>query len=245
VTGSHDLKFDPLDWPSDLEVLPTSYSWETLAKRIADSIRRADPDIVIGCSMVGAPLAMRLLRSSGGHRTRYIDVIHVDTESEYERVVANADVCDGVAGVSATIVEKAERVLNGCCDVSRIFYPVPCPAAPPSKRQHEPLRIGYVGRLAPEKRVIDFVPLLKELASRGTAFEFTFVGDGPERAVLERTVRDAVAGCAPIRFVGWLRSEQVLEEVSRLDVVVMLSETEGQPIALLEAMSMAAVPVVT
>jgi glycosyltransferase involved in cell wall biosynthesis len=87
--------------------------------------------------------------------------------------------------------------------------------------------------------------LLKELASRGTAFEFTFVGDGPERAVLERTVRDAVAGCAPIRFVGWLRSEQVLEEVSRLDVVVMLSETEGQPIALLEAMSMAAVPVVT
>ena len=245
VTGSRELKFDPLDWPSDLEVLPTAYSWQTLAEHIADAIRRADPDIVIGCSMVGGPLAMRLLRSRHEHRARYLDIIHVDTESEYERIAANADVCDRVAGVSEGIVEKATRAIEQGCIVDRLYYPVPCPTVPPSKRQHGPLRIGYVGRLASEKRVLDFIPLLEELARRGTCFEFTFVGDGPERGVLEKGIRDALVGRVPIRFVGWLRSEQALQEVSRLDVAVMLSETEGQPIALLEAMSMAVVPVVT
>ena len=246
VTGSRNLLFDTKDWPSDLEVLPRSYTWPALAQNIAAAIERYDPDVVVGCSMHGAPLAIRLLSNRPGGSPRYLDIIHVDAQSEYERILDNVDVCDAVAGVSASIVEKAQHMVGSNTRVFRLHYPVPCPEAPVVRRRHGPLKIGYIGRIVHyEKRIFDTVPILAGLLRYGVDFEFVFVGDGSDREALQRRLAEEIGGRAPVRFTGWLRSDAVLDEARRLDVIVLVSEIEGQPIALMEAMATGAVPVVT
>ncbi|HEU4635625.1 MAG TPA: glycosyltransferase [Edaphobacter sp.] len=131
--------------------------------------------------------------------------------------------------------------------IKRLYYPVPCPENPLDKRRNDSVvRIGYVGRLwHSEKRILDFIPLLKELERLEVPYEFVFIGDGPDRGELEGGVRRELSAPDAIRFTGWISPERVNEEVANLDILVMLSEVEGQPIALLEAMALGAVPVVT
>jgi glycosyltransferase involved in cell wall biosynthesis len=114
-----------------------------------------------------------------------------------------------------------------------------------SSGPNQPLRIGYVGRLAQEqKRVMDFVPLAEQLVKCGLRFELHLIGDGSERADLEAACKRAGLD-AHVRFWGWLSSDQVRERLLQLDVFVLLSDYEGLPVALLEAMGHGLVPIVT
>lgn len=109
----------------------------------------------------------------------------------------------------------------------------------------QPLRIGYVGRLVQaQKRVMEFVPLVEQLVKCGVRFELHLIGDGSERSGLEAALKRAGLD-AHVRFWGWLSSDQVREQLSRLDVFVLLSDYEGLPVALLEAMGHGLVPIVT
>ncbi|MBT8224347.1 MAG: glycosyltransferase family 1 protein [Dactylosporangium sp.] len=80
--------------------------------------------------------------------------------------------------------------------------------------------VGYVGRLAPEKRV----DLLARVA-RMPGVRVVVVGDGPERARLERLLPDAV-------FLGTRRGEQLARIYASLDLFVHPGphETFGQTV---------------
>jgi glycosyltransferase involved in cell wall biosynthesis len=107
------------------------------------------------------------------------------------------------------------------------------------------LRIGYVGRLVQaQKRVMEFVPLAAQLVKCGLRFELHLIGDGSERSELEAACKRAGLE-SKVRFWGWLSSDQVREQLLRLDVFVLLSDYEGLPVALLEAMGHGLVPIVT
>lgn len=107
------------------------------------------------------------------------------------------------------------------------------------------LRIGYVGRIAQEqKRVLDFVPIIKGLRDRRVSFELHFVGDGETRGRLETLLR-AEGLFDSVRFWGWLPQPEAVRRLSSIDVFVLPSDHEGLPVALLEAMSQGVAPVVT
>ena len=91
---------------------------------------------------------------------------------------------------------------------------------------------------------MEFVPVAEQLVKCGIDFELHLIGDGSERPGLEAAFKRAGLE-SHVRFWGWLSSDQVREQLLRLDVFVLLSDYEGLPVALLEAMGHGLVPVVT
>ena len=114
-----------------------------------------------------------------------------------------------------------------------------------SRDQSTPLAIGYVGRIVQEqKRIMDFVPLASELLHRDVSFELHVIGEGSERPRLATALeRQGLAVHA--KFWGWLESSVVRRRLRELDVFLLMSDYEGLPVALLEAMGHGLVPVVS
>lgn len=100
------------------------------------------------------------------------------------------------------------------------------------------LRLLYVGRLAAQKnipRLIDAFSLVTEPVA------FAIVGDGEDRAWLDRTI--AERGLTDVRVVGPRREGALAAWYRWADAFVLASDKEGMPLVVLEAMA-AGLPVV-
>lgn len=96
--------------------------------------------------------------------------------------------------------------------------------------------IIYVGRLAPEKNLPCLLDAFQHLTARGRDALLVLVGDGPERdALLERSV--ALGISASVRFTGRVAAEEVIAWLRRSDIFALVSEFEGFPCSLIEAMA--------
>ncbi|MGQ9895911.1 MAG: glycosyltransferase family 4 protein [Roseiflexus sp.] len=101
--------------------------------------------------------------------------------------------------------------------------------------------ILFIGRLATEKRPRLAAQILRGVAQCGVPFFALIIGDGPERPVLERMLRDPVL--RNVRLTGALLPEQVRQVLAVGDILLLPSEREGIAVALYEAMAMGVVPV--
>ena len=100
--------------------------------------------------------------------------------------------------------------------------------------------VGWVGRLVEIKNPQRFLRLAKALCERSAEdLRFVMVGDGTLKQDLLNQVRQAGLEDR-IFFTGWMHD--LVEIYSGLDLMVNSSESEGTPVALLEAMT-AGVPV--
>jgi glycosyltransferase involved in cell wall biosynthesis len=100
----------------------------------------------------------------------------------------------------------------------------------------------YVGQLVDFKRVDLLLHALRLVRMERPRTRLLIVGDGPERGALERLAQELSLDDAA-HFIGW--SDQVADLLRRARTFVSLSETEGLPMAMLEAMSTGLPPVVT
>lgn len=102
--------------------------------------------------------------------------------------------------------------------------------------------VGTVAVFRVQKRLDHWLAIARRLAMDRPDAHFLMVGDGPERARMEQEA--AVLGIADrVHWVGL--HEDVRPFLAAMDVYLMTSEFEGLPIALLEAMAIGLVPVVT
>jgi phosphatidylinositol alpha 1,6-mannosyltransferase len=82
------------------------------------------------------------------------------------------------------------------------------------------LRVGYVGRVTPEKRVRFLVEIEKALLNAGVnKFQILVVGDGSERAWLEQNLRHGA-------LTGVLRGHFLAEAYANMDLFVFPSRTD-------------------
>jgi glycosyltransferase involved in cell wall biosynthesis len=107
------------------------------------------------------------------------------------------------------------------------------------------LEVAYVGRLVhSQKRVLDLVPILTELARRGVPLLMHLVGAGEDGPRLREEL-DRAGLSDRVRWWGWLKPDEVSERLKQLDALVLPSDVEGLPLATLEAMAHGVVPVAT
>jgi glycosyltransferase involved in cell wall biosynthesis len=104
------------------------------------------------------------------------------------------------------------------------------------KKPKDPLRVLYVGRLSAAKNVDLLVSAVAQLVSRQVPIECLIVGDGAERQTLEARVRAENLGKS-ITFAGGLTFNEVLSRYEQADVLVLMSQTEGWPKVIAEAMA--------
>jgi glycosyltransferase involved in cell wall biosynthesis len=107
-----------------------------------------------------------------------------------------------------------------------------------------PLRLLYIGRLAPRKGLGETLVALAAARSSGLAARLVIAGAGPEERLLRQQVNDYGLENA-VTFAGPTYGEDKKKLLAAADVLILASHAEGLPYALLEAMAAGVVPVVT
>jgi len=222
---------------------------DTRAEKLANWVNNQNPSVyIVSISPDCGWLALPLLTL----KTATVSIAHNDVAAFFAPVAHYHALLDCAVAVSAEI----HRKLIADCGMPpertrQIPYGIdPFSEAELSRRQKlrmsgGTLRIGYVGRIEQsQKRVMDFVPLVIELARRGVDFTIDFVGDGSERLLLEEQLRQQ-APMVSVKFWGWMSSSEVRSRLAELDVFVLMSDFEGLPVALLESMGCGVAPVVS
>lgn len=181
------------------------------------------------------------IRQTG--RSRTVAIAHAD-DPYYQKLLKTYDRWDGVVAVSASCLEWANRLTaDSAVPTRQIVYGVPASSAPRSvTAPDKPLQLAYVGRMVQhQKRVFEFVELVKRLEALGTNYRLHMVGDGPD---LE-SCRALMNSADRVIWHGHQSSAWVQQFWSMVDVAVLLSEFEGTSITMLEAMAHGVVPAVT
>ncbi len=107
-----------------------------------------------------------------------------------------------------------------------------------------PLRIVFVGRLVPYKGADMLIESCANLV-KAEKVQLEIVGDGPQKALLERMVAEQGLGLSGgVTFAGWLSQAEVAERFSRSHVLAFPSVREFGGGVVLEAMASGVVPVV-
>jgi glycosyltransferase involved in cell wall biosynthesis len=111
---------------------------------------------------------------------------------------------------------------------------------PRQARQREladPFRLLSVGRLSAPKGYPILIEAVVLLRARGRNVRLTLVGEGPERANLERLI--ALRGLGDcVRFPGACNHDRLADYYQSSDAFVLSSFLEGVPVVLMEAMAM-------
>lgn len=201
-------------WPVDI-VHGHGYSADLVAVALRrHSVPAAGPRIVLTVhGFIRTSPWLRLRTTIDEHCLALADALIASSEAEAARLRARMP------------TKRIWAILNG------VHIP-PRAAAGPTRAVR---RIAFVGRLSPEKRPDRFLAVAARLARDDETLQFVLIGSG----ALERSLRALAAdlGIATrCQFTG------LIHDVNRwlgeeIDLLVSLSDSEGTPRAVLEAMA--------
>jgi len=105
------------------------------------------------------------------------------------------------------------------------------------------IRLIFVGRLEPRKRLEDLLLACNNLMSQGIKFELKIIGDGIQRKKLEAMLDDLKLR-EYVRFMGQIaKRADVNKSLDDSDILVLPSLAEGSPKVLPEAMARGVIPI--
>jgi glycosyltransferase involved in cell wall biosynthesis len=112
-----------------------------------------------------------------------------------------------------------------------LFRPVP------QEKTADEYRLICVGRLVAAKGQAILLEAISRLRQNQHRVSLTLVGDGPDRAGLERMTSElGISGC--VHFTGAVNQDHIRKFYRQADAFVLPSFAEGIPVVLMEAMAM-------
>lgn len=196
---------------------------------------------ILGKELAGVPLSVRTVH--GNPETVF------SPAKPHKWLISKLDILLGrfrqqaVVAVSTQLEQRLKTLFPG--RVHKIFNFVDVDDIrrqwPAEKRlDNAPPKIGIVGRLVPVKRVDLFIRTVALLNQRGITCTGVVIGSGPLETELKQ-LTDQLQVSNLIDFKGFVNP--VLEELRKLDMLLMTSDHEGLPMILLEALALE-VPVI-
>jgi len=177
-----------------------------------------------------------------------VGIAHSDDPQHYEHVRGLGRYWNAVVAVSSTIAEGIlETNPELAPRLSVIPYGVASADALPLRPDApgQPLRVVYAGRLdQPQKRVLDLALIAKAAADLGVPLHLRIAGSGPAQSRLHAGLL-AIGPRVRFEFLGTLGREALMRELAESDVFLLVSEFEGLPLGVLEAMGQGCIPVVS
>ncbi len=104
--------------------------------------------------------------------------------------------------------------------------------------------VVFVGRLGPEKKTPSLVGAMRHVIAERPDAKLVLLGDGPVRGELEELIRSAGLE-QNVLLAGRVPVEGVLKWLQAGDIFTLVSELEGLPCSLIEAMAVGLAPVVS
>jgi glycosyltransferase involved in cell wall biosynthesis len=216
---------------------------EQRVRWILERVAESPPDVFVPNLAVPAYFAARWIRAAG---IPTIGVLHSDDAFHWglvdefvggpEPFRLSALVC-----VSRFLAEELAALAPCEVRVTRIPYGV-AEAPKAAAWSGSSLRIAYVGRLVRhQKRVREVALALCRAAEELPGVEGVLFGEGPERKWLEAFLRRRPR-CA-VRLAGRVSTDDLLSALPDCQALALLSDYEGLPISVLEAMACGVVPI--
>lgn len=229
-----------------VSIAPFSTSTKAKIEWILESIRAEPPDVFVANLCVPALFAAGWIRNAG---IPTVGVLHSDDDfyREFQKqfvfgrkfLSLSAVVC-----VSKFLEAQLLKKQPPNTKVYRVPYGVPIPSnrvSPPT----EALGLLYVGRLVEkQKRISRVVEAFCRASAEVPNVFASILGEGRKRTEVAQYIdREGMNGVVAV--LGSVPVDQVQAVMQNHHVIVLLSDYEGLPISLLEAMACGLVPVST
>ena len=201
------------------------------------------PDVFFANLVVPAYYAGRWIREAG---IPTVGILHTD-DPFYRGIVAEFVRGDPLYRVSAMIcVSKWQKKnLESMHLENTIIYRIPYGTPIPSDTASMPrdrLRLVYTGRFVEtQKRVSDLTRALCRAVREVPGTEAVMYGDGEARSDLIRIIKEECA--TRVHLAGIVDAARIQDALLGCHAFVLLSDFEGLPISLLEAMACGVVPI--
>ncbi len=204
------------------------------------------PDVYVPNCILGAFYAPGWARQQG---ISTVGVLHSD--DTFHSGVIDEFVRGGepwrlsaVVPVSRTLEKRLDSAGETEVKVRRIGYGTCLPSQ--QKRAATPagvFRVVYVGRSVEEqKRILAVTRALCEAAQQHATVEAWLGGDGPQRESVAQLIAEAGMG-SRVLLKGRVELEAIHEVLAVCHGLVLLSDYEGLPISVMEAMAVGVVPI--
>ena len=175
--------------------------------------------------------------------------MHSDEDEHYLHAYRMGNSWDRIVTVSERIQSRLKALSPSFADRTQLIrYGIEIDSldqkAISELRNSETLRIVYTGRIQEQqKRIFDFVTLAEMLHDRNVPFEMTLIGDGDDLSELRKRMQPFIDR-KQVWLPGRMTTGEIRQQLMRHHVFCLVSEFEGLPLSMLEAMAVECVPVV-
>jgi glycosyltransferase involved in cell wall biosynthesis len=147
--------------------------------------------------------------------------------------------------IATTPRQYFDLIKLGIAEVKLTLIPNPTVLYEIREQEHTDIRLGFIGRLSHPSKGVMFIPrIFSSIRKKHKNVKLKYLGGGQDLKALKMMhLFDRLAN--RVEFTGRFQIDDIPRLASDIDIFLMPSKSEGFGIALIEAMSMGIVPIVS